>query len=168
MKKLLSTASLLLVALLTGCSTGSQPVAPAVVLNPASIQQIAATFCPLVNADLQVLAASPAVQPTLQRQFAQLLQVNQVACAAGASMTLTNLQTINTGVVQAATALLLANPTLPNQPAILLALQLGAPLLNQAIAYAQAQTAAAPATAAVSAPASSASTPAEPAAAPAK
>ncbi len=106
--------------------------------GPAQVQQIIAIFCPTVNADLQVLSTSPAVNPALQAKFKTFLSINQEICSAGTGVTIENLQTLNTQVVQAAIAVLLANPEIPNQPSILLGLQLGAPLIQQAITQMQA------------------------------
>jgi hypothetical protein len=125
-------ASLVVIAL-SACAApgGSAPTA-------AQVQQVVTTFCPTVNADLQVLSTSPAVSPQLQAQFKTMLSVNQQICSAGTGVTIADLQTLNTQVVQAAIAVLLLNPEIPNQPAILLALQLGAPLVQQAITQLQA------------------------------
>jgi len=120
--------------LLAACTSTGGIVAP----TPSQVQQIVTSFCPTVNADLQVLSTSPAVSPPLQAQFKTILSINQEVCAAGSGVTITNLQTLNTQVVQAAIAVLLLNPEIPNQPAILLALQLGAPLIQQAITQLQA------------------------------
>jgi hypothetical protein len=127
--------ALFLVALVLAACTTTGGIAPG---NVSQVQQIVTSFCPTVNADLQVLSTSPTVSATLQAQFKNMLAVNQEICAAGSGLTVTNLQTLNTQVVQAAIVLLLANPEIPNQPAILLALQLGAPLIQQAITQMQA------------------------------
>lgn len=121
---------------LFGCASPGQP-------NLAQAQQVVSSFCPTVNTDLSVLSTSPAVPAPLQGQFKQMLAINQGICAAGTGITATDLQTLNTQVVQAAIAILLANPELPNQPVILLALQLGQPLVTQAIAKMQASAPAA-------------------------
>lgn len=126
-------ASLVLAACATTGGIGAPPSA-------AQVQQIVTSFCPTVNADLQVLSTSPAVNPTLQAQFKTFLSINQQICAAGTGVTIENLQALNTQVVQAAIAVLLLNPEIPNQQAMLIALQLGAPLIQQAIT--QMQTAA--------------------------
>lgn len=106
--------------------------------NLAQAQQVVTSFCPTINTDLQVLSTSPTVPAPLQAQFKQMLTINQGICAAGTGITATDLQTLNTQVVQAAITVLLANPAIPNQPVILLALQLGQPLVTQAIAQLQA------------------------------
>lgn len=107
--------------------------------NLAQAQQVVSSFCPTVNTDLQVLSTSPTVPAPLQAQFKTMLTINQGICAAGSGITATDLQTLNTQVVQAAIGILLANPAIPNQPVILLALQLGQPLVTQAITQLQAQ-----------------------------
>lgn len=127
--------ALILCALLISACTATGGFAPA---SPAQVQQIVSSFCPTVNADLQVLSTSPTVAPPLQAQFKSMLAINQEICSAGAGLSITNLQTLNTQVVQAAIAVLLLNPEIPNQPAILLGLQLGAPLIQQAITQMQA------------------------------
>jgi len=126
---------LILAALVLSACTATGGLAPQ---SPAQVQQIVTSFCPTVNADLQVLSTSPAVSAPLQAQFKTFLSINQGICAAGSGVTIENLQTLNTQVVQAAIAVLLLNPEIPNQPAILLALQLGAPLIQQAITQMQA------------------------------
>lgn len=127
--------ALILCALLISACTATGGFAPP---GPAQVQQIVSSFCPLVNADLGVLSTSPAVAAPLQAQFKTFLSINQQVCAAGSGVTIESLQTLNTQVVQAAIAVLLLNPEIPNQPAILLALQLGAPLIQQAITQMQA------------------------------
>ena len=128
-------AALSVVALAACTTTAPQP-------NLAQVRQVVTSFCPTVNADLSVLSTSPTVPSPLQAQFKTMLTINQGICSAGTSITATDLQTLNTQVVQAAITILLANPAIPNQPVILLALQLGQPLVTQAIA--QLQAAAAP------------------------
>jgi len=137
-----------LIVMLPACTTtGAQP-------NLAQVRQVVTSFCPTVNTDLSVLSTSPTVAPALQAQFKQMLTINQGICAAGAGITSADLQTLNTQVVQAAITVLLANPAIPNQPAILLALQLGQPLVTQAITQLQATTpAVAPAAPVVAVPA---------------
>jgi len=132
-----SIAVCAIVAGLAGCA--GTPTAP----NIAQVQQVITSFCPLVNADLTVLSTSPAIAPPLQAQFKTILAVNKQACSVGGGVTITDLQTLNTQVVQAAIGLLFANPEIPNQPQILLALQLGEPIVNQAITQLQAQKASA-------------------------
>lgn len=134
MKHFLALIFVSLAALLSACTTtGPQP-------NLAQVQQVVTSFCPTINTDLSVLSTSPTVPAPLQAQFRQMLAINQGICAAGSGITATNLQTLNTQVVQAAITVLLANPAIPNQPAILLALQLGQPLVTQAITQLQAAT----------------------------
>ncbi|MGH7749608.1 MAG: hypothetical protein ACREQ5_33305, partial [Candidatus Dormibacteria bacterium] len=125
MKKLIFILFFPLAAFLSACTTTStiQP------LPIASVQQVVASFCPTVNADLSVLSTSPTVSPVLQAQFKTLASANKYICSMGSTMTVTDLQTLNTSVVQVAIGLLMANPALPGQPAILLGLQLGAPLI---------------------------------------
>jgi hypothetical protein len=136
MKRFLTLIFVSLATLLSACTTtGPQP-------NLVQVQQVVTSFCPTVNTDLSVLSTSPTVAPALQAQFKQMLVVNQGICSLGSGLKATDLQTLNTQVVQAAITVLLANPAIPNQPAILLALQLGQPLVTQAIA--QLQAAAAP------------------------
>lgn len=132
MKRILLIVAALILAACT--TTGGTVGAP----TPSQVQQIVASFCPTMNADLQVLSTSPVVSPPLQAQFKTFLSINQQICAAGTGVTVSDLQTLNTQVVQAAIVVLLANPEIPNQPAILLALQLGAPLIQQAITQLQA------------------------------
>lgn len=153
MKRFLIAFFVSLIVILPACSTtGAQP-------NLAQVQQVVTSFCPTVNTDLSVLSTSPTVPAPLQARFKTMLTINQGICAAGSGITASDLTTLNTQVVQAAIEILLANPAIPNQPVILLALQLGQPLVTQAIAQLQAT----PPAATLPAPAVPASAPAAPA-----
>jgi hypothetical protein len=117
-------------ALLSACTT--VPAGSQVALIPP--QQLIASFCPVVNADLQVLSASPLLTPDQQTTVAKVLTVNKQICAAGASLDLGNVTDLNANLFPALIAVVAANPQIPNQPAMLLGLQLAQPILQQAVA----------------------------------
>lgn len=139
MKKLLAALAACLVtsiALLSGCaSTGS---APQMIVQP---QQLIAGFCPVVNADLKVLGASTLLNADQQALVAKVLTVNTAVCAAGSSVDFADLQTLNATLFPALITLVASVPTLPNQPTILLGLELAQPILSQVVATIQAQQA---------------------------
>jgi hypothetical protein len=115
-----------------GCASGPVKLVP-----PA---QLVHDFCPIVNADLAVLDASPLLTAS-QKQLLDgvpgdpahpgIITVNKAVCAAGATIDATDLQTLNNTAYPALIGLVSALPMLPNQPAILLGLTLAQPILNQ-------------------------------------
>ena len=116
-------------AMFAGCAN-----APVKLIPPAQLVQ---DFCPVVNADLAVLDASPlltAPQKALLDGPNGIIAVNKAVCAAGATIDATDLQTLNNTAFPALISLVSALPMLPNQPAILLGLTLAQPILNQVAA----------------------------------
>lgn len=105
--------------------------APVKLIPPA---QLVKDFCPIVNADLAVLDASPlltAQQKALLDGPNGVIAVNKAVCAAGATINAADIQTLNDTAFPALIGLVSALPMLPNQPAILLGLTLAQPILNQ-------------------------------------
>lgn len=127
-------------AILCGCSGVQFKPVSIPVLTPT---QLANQFCPLVKADLDILAASPLVVQPLKDKITALKPFNDAACNAGAVIDLTDIQAFNTTVFATVTAVVAAVPALPNQPVILLGLQLAQPLVDQLVADATAQAKAA-------------------------
>ncbi|MBB3258246.1 hypothetical protein F4827_003114 [Paraburkholderia bannensis] len=149
MKKLLLAVGLVASMLFAGCATNGTTSAPKLIITP---QQLATDFCPVVNADLAVIAASPllnASQKVLLNGDPSdatkpgIIAINKSVCAAGNTIDVTNLETLNNTAFPALITLVGALPMLPNQPAILLGLTLAQPILNQVLATVQAQQAAA-------------------------
>lgn len=136
MKKMLPLAAgVVLSALfaLAGCATN----APVKLIPPA---QLVKDFCPIVNADLKLLAASPLLSASQQQALngvpgdptrPGIIAVNNAVCAAGGAIDATDIQTLNDTAFPALIGLVSALPMLPNQPAILLGLTLAQPILNQ-------------------------------------
>lgn len=119
-----------------GCATNG----PVKLIPPA---QIVHDFCPVVSADLKLLAASPLLNASQQQALngvpgdpthPGIIAVNKAVCAAGATIDATDLQTLNNTAFPALISLVSALPMLPNQPAILLGLTLAQPILNQVAA----------------------------------
>lgn len=153
-KKLCLAAGLVTSVLFAGCANVAVKPISIPVIPPA---QLATQFCPLVKADLAILAGSPIVLQAQKDALTKVTPINDAVCSAAATVDLTDLQSFNNTLFPAVTAVVAAVPAIPNQPAILLALQLAQPLLNQIVTDAIAATkatATAPAT-----PASGASAP---------
>jgi len=138
MKMLRIAAGLALAAcfvVFAGCANG-----PVKLIPPA---QLAHDFCPIVNADLAVLDATPLLTAS-QKQLLDgvpgdpahpgIIPVNKAVCAAGSTIDATDLQTLNNTAFPALIGLVSALPMLPNQPAILLGLTIAQPILNQVAA----------------------------------
>jgi hypothetical protein len=126
MKRMLLAAGLALSALFAGCA--NQPIK-----IPAP-QQLVAAFCPVVNADLKVLSASPLLSADQQALVSKILTVNTAVCYAGGQVDVSDLQTLNATLFPALITLVSSIPAIPNQPAILLGLTLAQPILAQVVA----------------------------------
>lgn len=159
MKKLLLAAGLAALALFAGCAATGTGTAPKLIVTP---RQLVADFCPVVNADLKAIAASPLLNESQKLLLngdpsdstkPGIISINASVCAAGGLIDVTNLETLNNTAFPALITLVGALPMLPNQPAILLGLTLAQPILNQVLTTVQAQQAAAAAAASASAPA---------------
>lgn len=160
MKKLMLLAAGIVasIAFIAGCATNGVVAPPKLIVTP---QQLATDFCPVVNADLKVIAASTLLTASQKLLLngdptdptnPGIIAINASVCAAGGMIDVTNLETLNNTAFPALITLVGALPMLPNQPVILLALTLAQPILNQVLAAVQAQQAAV----AASAPASTA------------
>lgn len=134
----------------------------AVQLKPVSIpvippQQLARDVCPIVKADLDILTSAAGLAlltPAQQQAVAQSIEPKfSAACSAAAAVDLTNLQAFNETAFPALISIVSATPAIPNQPAVLLGLELAQPILNQVVADAIAAPKPADAAIAPSAPA---------------
>ncbi|MGN6589314.1 MAG: hypothetical protein ACTHKE_03380 [Sphingomicrobium sp.] len=122
-------------AMIAGCSN-----APVKLIPP---QQLATAFCPVVNADLDVLSKSLLLTAD-QRELLNgvpgdparpgIIAVNKAVCAAGGQIDVSDLKKLNETAFPALITLVSALPALPNQPAILLGLTLAQPILAQVTA----------------------------------
>ncbi|MEX3961007.1 hypothetical protein AB4Y42_02135 [Paraburkholderia sp. EG286B] len=163
MKKLLLAAGLAALALFAGCASTGTGTAPKLIVTP---QQLVTDFCPVVNADLKAIAASPLLSASQKLLLngdpsdatkPGIIAINASVCTSGGMIDVTSLKTLNDTAFPALIKLVGALPMLPNQPAILLGLTLAQPILNQVLTTVQAQQTAA---AAAAASASTASAPA--------
>lgn len=151
MKKFMPLAAAFVasVFLLVGCAAPGAGTTPKLVVTP---QQLVTDFCPVVNADLKAIAASPLLNASQKLLLSGdpsdatkpgIIALNASVCAAGGMIDVSNLQALNDTAFPALITLVGALPMLPNQPAILLGLTLAQPILNQVLATVQAQRAAA-------------------------
>jgi len=135
MKKIIAALAAASACLLfAGCTS-----APVSIPTP---QQLVTDFCPVVNADLKMLGASPLLNADQQKvlngipgdaSHPGVISMNAAVCAAGAVINVTDLQTLNATAFPALMTLVSGLPNLPNQSAILLGLMLAQPILAQAI-----------------------------------
>lgn len=128
-KKLCLAAGIALLAIFAGCANA--PALP-------SLQQQFVQMCPVVNADLAVLAASPSLSVAQQTTLkTQIIPANELICSSGAALNVTNLKAFHDSLLPVAIGIVQATPAIPNQPLVLLALQLFGPvvqgLVDQAI-----------------------------------
>lgn len=140
-------------AMFAGCAN-----APVKLIPP---KQLVQDFCPIVNADLKVLSASPLLNASQQELLngvpgdamkPGIIAINSAVCTAGGAIDASDLQKLNDTAFPALIGLVGALPMLPNQPAILLGLTLAQPILNQIAAQVlPAATAAAPTSASATA-----------------
>lgn len=165
-KTMLIAAGLVASTLFAGCASTGTVAVPKLVVTP---QQLVTDFCPTVNEDLKVIAASPLLNAS-QKLILNgdpsdptkpgIIAINASVCAAGGVIDVTNLETLNNTAFPALITLVGALPMIPNQPAILLGLTLAQPILNQILQTVQAQQAAAAAAASGASAAAPASAPA--------
>jgi outer membrane murein-binding lipoprotein Lpp len=126
---LLVVAAVAGLAALAGCANA--PALP-------TLQQQFVQMCPVVNADLAVLAASPSLTVAQQDTLkTQIIPANQLICSTGAALNVTSLKAFHDSLLPVAIGIVQATPAIPNQPLVLLALQLFGPvvqgLIDQAI-----------------------------------
>jgi hypothetical protein len=142
MKRTLTLLAAGFVALvLSACAVQLKPVSIPVI-PPA---QLAQQVCPIVKADLDILTSAaglalltPAQQSTLS---ASIQPKFSAACSAAAAVDLAALQSFNADAFPALLAIVAAVPAIPNQPAVLLALQLAQPIVSQIVSDAAAKAA---------------------------
>lgn len=122
-------------AVLTGCAGVQLKPVSIPVIPPA---QLARDVCPIVKADLDILTSAAGLAlltPAQQLIIATSIEPKfSAACAAGATVDLTNLQAFNATAFPALIGIVQAVPAIPNQPAVLLALELAKPILDQVVA----------------------------------
>jgi hypothetical protein len=126
-------------AVLAGVAALALSACAGVSVKPVSIPvippaQLASQFCPIVKADIAVLEASPLLSQAQKDKLNSVAPINDAVCSAAATVDLQDLQAFNNTLFPAVTAIVAAVPAIPNQPAILLALQLAQPILNQVVA----------------------------------
>lgn len=148
-KTMLLAAGFAVSILFAGCATNGAVTPPKLIVPP---QQLVADFCPIVNADLKAIAASPLLNAD-QKLLLEgdptdptkpgIITINASVCAAGGVIDVTNLETLNNTAFPALITLVAALPMIPNQPAVLLGLTLAQPILNQVLETIRAQQAAA-------------------------
>jgi hypothetical protein len=115
---------------LAGCAGVAVKPVSLPIIPPA---QLAAQFCPIVKADLAILSTSPLLSQDQKDKLNSVVPINDAVCSAAATIQLQDLQAFNATLFPAVTAIVAAVPAIPNQPAILLALQLAQPILNQVV-----------------------------------
>lgn len=150
---MLLAAGIALSFLFAGCATNGTVTVPKLIVTP---QRLVTDFCPTVNADLKLVAASTLLNASQKLLLngdpsdptkPGIIAINASVCAAGGTIDVTNLETLNNTAFPALIALVGALPMIPDQPAILIGLTLAQPILNQVLATIQAQQAAAAAAA---------------------
>ncbi|MBN3811718.1 hypothetical protein [Paraburkholderia sp. Ac-20347] len=124
MKKILAAFAAGVVALALGACSSTQ-------LTTA--QQLFTSDCAVVNADLQALTTSTLLTADQQSKVADLLTANKAVCSAVASADVSTLKSIHDSLLPAAILVVSAVPAIPNQPAILLALNTIGPIVQQLI-----------------------------------
>jgi hypothetical protein len=121
-------------------------------------QQLVTDFCPVVNADLKMLAVSPLLNASQQLLLngtpsdpskPGIIAMNNAVCAAGGQINVADLQQFNATAFPALIGLVAALPMIPDQPAILLGLTVAQPILTQIINSLPVAAPAAPASAPV-------------------
>ena len=130
-KMLLLAAGLVAsVALVAGCQ------------NLPTVQEQFNTGCTIVNGDLAILAKSPLLTIAQQQIIAGVpgdptkpgvLPANQAICKAGASLNVASLREFHDSLLPAAIGIVQAVPAIPDQPAVLLALQTFGPMVQALI-----------------------------------
>lgn len=110
-----------------GCASSG---APKLIVPP---QQLLADFCPVVNADLKVLASSPLLTAAQRDTVSSIEATNTEVCSAGAQIDLASLHALNATAFPALLELVSSIPGIPDQPAIMLGLTLAQPILAQVV-----------------------------------
>jgi hypothetical protein len=98
--------------------------------------------CNAITADFKTLSTSPLFNAADQATFAKAATANGNICSASGQLNVANLQDLQNTILPSVTALIQGNPLIPDQTAILLALNTFGPmiqgLVDQAIATAAA------------------------------
>jgi hypothetical protein len=89
--------------------------------------------CPIVTADLATLSTSPLIGSTDQAALAKAAAANNAICAAGGQINVTDLKAFHDSLLPAAIAIVNGNPLIPDQTAILLALNTFGPIMQQMV-----------------------------------
>lgn len=90
--------------------------------------------CPIVNADLAFIGASPLLTADQQDTIKnKVLPANQALCAAGGKLDVTSLKKFHDSLLPIAIDVVKAAPALPDQQIMLIALQAFGPLVQQLI-----------------------------------
>jgi hypothetical protein len=141
MKRLTLLAAGIVALVLSACAVQLKPVSIPVI-PPA---QLAAQVCPIVKADIDILTSAAGLAlltPAQQSALSDSIQPKfSAACAAAESVDLAALQSFNADAFPALIAIVAAVPAIPNQPAVLLALQLAQPIVSQIVSDAAAKAA---------------------------
>ncbi|WP_321905102.1 hypothetical protein [Paraburkholderia tropica] len=124
MKKILAALAAGVVALSLGACSSTQ-------LSTA--QQLFTSDCSVVNADLQALTTSTLLTSDQQSKVSDLLTANKAVCSSVASADVSTLKSIHDSLLPAAILVVSAVPAIPNQPAILLALNTIGPIIQQLV-----------------------------------
>lgn len=136
MKKFMPLAAAFVasVFLLVGCAGVQLKPVSIPVIPPA---QLAQRICPIVKADLDVLTSAAGLALlTADQQDTVKTSIRpkfNAACATAATVDLTDLQSFGDTAYPALVAIVGAVPAIPNQPAVLLGLQLAKPILDQVV-----------------------------------
>lgn len=119
---LLAAGFVLPISLFVGCKT------------VPTFQLTFAQACPIVNADLAFIGASPLL--TLDQQDTinnKVLPANKAICSATGKLDVTSLKSFHDSLLPIAIDVVKAAPALPDQQIVLLALQSFGPLIQQLI-----------------------------------
>jgi hypothetical protein len=127
------------VFLLSGCGSVQLKPVSIPVVPPA---QLAQQVCPIVKADLDVLTSAAGLAlltPAQQNTISASIQPKfSAACLTAAAVDLADLQSFNADAFPALIAIVSAVPAIPNQPAVLLGLQLAQPIVQAVVSSAAA------------------------------
>lgn len=99
-----------------------------------SLQQQFATYCGIVNTDLETLGSAPQLTADQQATIMQkVLPANEKICAAGVKVNVSDLKSFHDSLLPVVIAIVQATPALPNQTLILLGLQTFGPLVQMQV-----------------------------------
>lgn len=119
---LVAAGLVVLASMFAGCQT------------PPTFQQTFEQACPVVNADLAFVGASPLLTPDQQDTInKKVLPANQALCAAGGKLDVISLKAFHDSLLPMAIDIVEAAPALPDQQIMLLALRSFGPLVQQLV-----------------------------------